>query len=151
MVVDVLRSFHATRAFIDQARTVETRLRWYPSRPGALPFPVQHAFGSPVWEPDRGENFIGPSCVFDGLKYRSRRFAAPDGQHYHGELVWFKTGLPSEVLANIADYQRPICEGYATEHKAMIGITGTFSVSTVLPEEMYVGVQMIFQVFVFPP
>lgn len=110
--MDVLRSFHATQTYVDEARTVKSWVRWYPAKPGAKPFPQQHAFGSPVWEPDRGEFEVGPSCLLDGLQYRSKRFAAPNGQHFHGELEWFQSGLPSEVLSNLQAYQRPECIGY---------------------------------------
>jgi len=99
MIMDLLRSHMLSKTRIYKGSNAETTVRWFPCKPGALPFPHWHAFGSPVWNDRRTrDEFIGPGVLYAGQLWRGKRYPAPDGQHFHGAAEWFATGLPSSEL-----------------------------------------------------
>lgn len=72
-------------------------VRWYPSAPGAKPYPDWHAFGSPIWEGGDPDDFVGPGALREPLIWRGKTYPAPPGQHFRGLPEWFADGLPSAL------------------------------------------------------
>ena len=96
MTMDRLRSHMLSRVRLFRGSDLETTIRWFPCAPGAKPFPGWHAFGSPVWEDRRTrDEFIGPGVLFAGQEWRGKRYPAPPGEHFHGDLEDFLLGLRS--------------------------------------------------------
>lgn len=97
MAMDLMRSHGLSRARLLANSEEETLIRWFPCAPGALPFPDFHATGYPVWE-EFPDEFAGAGVFLKDQEWRGKRYPAPPGQHFHGELEWFQAGLPRAQL-----------------------------------------------------
>jgi len=95
--MDFLESHHLTPAEMGTSPGLVADLRWYPCAPGALAFPEPHAFLNPVWEdtPERWRS--GPGC-YPFTEWRQKAYPAPPGQHFHGPLEYFQTGIPPDAV-----------------------------------------------------
>lgn len=118
----MLRSFHLTRSRMTSDTGEEFWVRWYPAAAGALHYPSWHAFGSPVWEDDLTDEFIGPGMFHLPLLWRGSTYNAPPGQEHHGLAEWFQFGLPASLLGTgVID---DLCGRPAIDPRGGIGLNG---------------------------
>lgn len=97
MVMDISRScFRQALRFVRNDLGEQVYGTWYRAAPTALPFPIPHRFGSPVWDNERGEfsdlgfNAQTPAAWVDG-----RRLNSSDGTKFAGPLEYFVEGCPA--------------------------------------------------------
>jgi hypothetical protein len=92
MIVDSLWSHMAQLGELIAASGERFWVRWYPTRPDALPLPIPTAFFSPEWDERRDP----PPHPLDRKtdEWRPKKYPAPPGTHYHGDPSWFVSGLP---------------------------------------------------------
>lgn len=101
--MDITRTPYTRYAFLDQEHRYRVLLRWYPAPAGARPFPGRHLFSSGDWN-EQGEHFLWPGPGED--KDASRDFYPGNGPRDHytgqgppvGDLEWFRSGVPAEVI-----------------------------------------------------
>jgi hypothetical protein len=97
MGVDMLQSFGVSPMIVDQAGTV-IWVRWYKCQPGALPYPGDTCFASPINE-NRKLPVEGPRVLFGGEQRPPTESPYP-GLHFEGDPQWFLTGLPGPPPVN---------------------------------------------------
>lgn len=71
-------------------------IRWYKAAPGALPFPVHHAFASTIWEGDYDQVFQGPGAIDRTNIYATKHNRGYAGTCMPANLQWFQTGIPAD-------------------------------------------------------
>jgi len=98
MAFDVLRTYHAVNARIDDKGLVTKRIRWKPCKSGAKAFPGWHSYGSPVWEPHPEDWIKGPGIESGPLIYSNGRGYVPPGVEFHGNQEWFEAGIPKKEI-----------------------------------------------------
>lgn len=130
----MLRSFHLTRTRMTSDTGEAFWVRWYPCAPGALPYPNWHAFGSPVWDEDLEDDFVGPGCFHQPLCWRGTKYPSPPGQEHHGRPEWFEFGLPSQYLSLTP--MTDLCGRPAIDPRGGIGLSGDATmVGLTVPED----------------
>lgn len=95
--MDQIRSCGLSRVRLFRDSEETTLIRWFPAAPGAKVFPDFHAFGYPRFE-EFPDEFDGAGVFAEGQVWRGNTYPAPPGLHFHGELEWFKTGVPRSVI-----------------------------------------------------
>jgi hypothetical protein len=132
--MDFLRSHHLTPSAAGIVRKRNAVIRWYPALPTALAFPDFHAFISPVWEdtPDRWT--IGPGC-YHYTHWRRTTYPSYPGLHYHGDLEWYKTGIPDDIRGPVSLFGI-LCGGFISTGD---GGGGGSSDGDIVPEFVQAG------------
>jgi len=113
MGCDFLRQCHTLNAEFGRDSSHIFKVRWYKAKPGAKVLPIDSAFASPVWEPNRDELGSNPGMHWPPTKWRPSRYPSPNGQEYHGQDDFYLRGIPDGVFDNPGPHEHPICPGYA--------------------------------------
>jgi hypothetical protein len=95
--MDVIRYASEQPAYFFNNSDETATLRWFAASPGARAFPTNHAFGSPVWDGDYGQAYVGPGIhTTERIWVKSINPGCP-GTVPPQDLIRFKRGLlPSD-------------------------------------------------------
>lgn len=94
MVMDLLRSCsRQTMRYIAGQPAEQAIGTWYFAKKTALPFPIPHSFGSPVWDTFHPmPTDIGFNAEAARTWYRGTPLNSSDGTKWAGDLDWFVNG-----------------------------------------------------------
>ena len=94
--MDLLRSCSTQNIrFVRGDLGAQVPATWYFCHPDALPFPVPHRFGSPVWDVERGEfSALGFNAQAARTYYNGRRLNSTTGNKFAGPIQFFQQGAP---------------------------------------------------------
>ena len=97
MVCDFLRSCYSQNVMYDASDpTKKYKATWYFTKPGALPFPGLHSFGSPTWDwVHPFPTTIGFDASSPRSYYNGRRLNISDGNSFAGPMEYFLDGQSS--------------------------------------------------------
>jgi hypothetical protein len=110
MGMDLLRSCSVQRARYDASDPSKTTLlRWYFCAPTAEAFPGENAFGSPVWDQDKGiQTTIGFDATASRSYYNGTRQNTSDGKSFAGPEEFFRSGQDTDAALPLGVNLTPV-------------------------------------------
>ena len=95
MVLDYLRSLYEAPCNWVEGGEPGGKIRWLRAAPGAKIFPGEFAFGSSIWESERGDDDPPVGETRADHVWRRTITSPNPGQHIDGDPAWMLSGVPA--------------------------------------------------------